>query len=132
MPKYVQEEFHKVVSGVWSRRCMIRFKIGYQMRMKSRSRSTKKLYINIISIIDKQVCLFPHHVRYGGIQKGLKETGELSMFLLFLLLVLPVGHPTGLYGFVGCIDLSYFEGLIDQHPYSSIIAKPSLFRENAS
>ena len=32
---------------------------------------------------------------------------------------LPVGHPAGLGGFVGCIDLTLFEGLIDQHPYSS-------------
>ena len=31
---------------------------------------------------------------------------------------LPVGHPAGLNGFVnGCIDLTYVEGLIDQHPY---------------
>ena len=28
--------------------------------------------------------------------------------------------------------LAVFEGLIDQHPYSSIIVRPSLFRENAS
>ena len=32
-----------------------------------------------------------------------------------------VGHPAGLDGFVGCIVLTLFEELIDQHPYPYLL-----------
>ena len=71
-----------------------------------------------------------HYFRFsipkGGIQA--KLLGSSTQFPSFL----PVGHPTGLDGFVGCIDLTYLRDSLTNIRIRVLSQGRPSFRENAS